>query len=160
MNKYVLSETKQHVMKLRQIGADVNIISSQMVYVSFEINEFVKVAYVYNINKKGRYFLERIKPYPIPVREFTSAKDVYDIIKIDIEQFRNAVKSHHISDFIALNYKFHDTILMFEDIFLYYNLDASTIEEIKESVAKIHKTIAKAKETANRVYFKKEPDNL
>jgi len=102
MNKYVQSETNQHVMKLIQMGADVTVVSGQMVYVSFDINDEIKVSYVYNINKKNRYFLERIRPYPISVKEFETAEDICNIIKIDVEQFRNAVKSHNIHDFIVL----------------------------------------------------------
>nr|HPJ24259.1 hypothetical protein [Bacillota bacterium] len=81
MNKYVDSETNQHVMKLVQMGANVTVVSSQMVYVSFDITEDVKVSYVYNINKKNKYFLERIRPYPLPVRVFDSAEDICNIIK-------------------------------------------------------------------------------
>ncbi|MGE0003535.1 MAG: hypothetical protein AB7S88_03640, partial [Candidatus Izemoplasmatales bacterium] len=94
MNKYVLSETNQHVMKLVQMGANVTVVSSQMVYVSFDITPEIKVSYVYNINKKNRYYLERIKPYPIAVKEFETADDICNIIKIDVEQFKNAVCSH------------------------------------------------------------------
>jgi len=160
MNKYVLSETNQHVMKLVQMGADVTVISSQMVYVSFDITEDVKVSYVYNINKKNKYYLERIKPYPIAVKEFETAEDICNIIKIDIEQFINAVNSHNIQDFIRINSDFHDMILTFEDLFLYYNVDASAFEDIKSHLEDIKLTVARAKEKSKRVYFGKEPDHL
>ena len=54
MNKYVWSETNQNIMRLMQIGANVTVISSQMVYVSFDISDEIKVSYVYNINKKNK----------------------------------------------------------------------------------------------------------
>jgi hypothetical protein len=160
MNKYIESEANQHVMKLRQMGAEVTIVSGQMVYVSFDINDDIKVSYVYNINKKNRYFLERIKPYPIAVREFESADDICNIIKIDIEQFKIAIQSHNIKEFIQINYDFHKTILMFEDLFLYYNIKHDTISTIEEAIDKIHKAIIDAKETSSRVFFEKDPDNL
>jgi len=160
MNKYVQSETNQHVMKLIQMGANIKVVSSQMVYVSFDITEEIKVSYVYNINKKNKYFLERIKPYPISVKEFETADDICNIIKIDIEQFRNAAKSHNIYDFIKINYELHNNILSFEDLFLYYNIDSKTLKEIKTNIDNIHRAITSAKTSSERVYFGKEPDYL
>jgi hypothetical protein len=147
-------------MKLIQMGADVKIVSGQMVYVAFVITENLKVSYVYHLNKKNRFFLERTRPYPMPVREFETADAICDIIKIDVEQFRNAAKSHNIKDFIGINTDFHATTLMFEDLFLYYNVDAKTFLGIKEHLAQIHSLIKDGKESSSRVYFKKEPDNL
>ncbi len=160
MNKYVLSETNQHVMRLIQMGADVQVVSSQMVYVTFDITQDVKVSYVYNINKKNRYFLERIKPYPLPVKEFESAEDICNIIKIDVEQFKNAAKSKNMKDFIETNSELHNILLMYEDLFLYYNVAPETIQGIKKRISQIHMSLADAKATAERVYFKKEPDHL
>ncbi len=160
MNKYVVSETNQHVMKLIQMGAHVTVVASQMVYVSFDISEDIKVSYVYNINKNNEYFLERIRPYPLPVRVFESADDICSIIKIDIEQFKNAAKSHNIHEFIKKNQDFHNIILMFEDLFLYYNTSKETFDQLSLDINDIYETIIKAKETSKRVYFGKEPDNL
>ncbi len=160
MNKYVQSETNQHVMKLIQLGADVTVVSSQMVYVSFDINEDIKVSYVYNINKKNKYFLERIKPYPLPVREFESAEDICNVIRIDIEQFKNAAHSKNIYEFIKTNKDFHKILLQFEDLFLYYNIEPETFTQLKADIDDVFKTIKTAKDKASRVFFEKDPDNL
>jgi len=42
---------------------------------------------------------------------------------------------------------------------LYYNIDHSTFDEIKNDIEDIHQSINKAKEKAKRVYFGKEPDH-
>jgi hypothetical protein len=147
-------------MKLIQMGANIKVVSSQMVYVSFDITDEIKVSYVYNINKKNKYFLERIKPYPISVKEFETADDICNIIKIDIEQFRNAAKSHNIYDFIKINYELHNIILSFEDLFLYYNIDSKTLKDIKSNIENIQHAISGAKASSERVYFGKEPDYL
>lgn len=160
MNKYVRSETNQHTMKLIQMGADIKVISSQMVYVSFQITKNFTVSYVYNINKKNKYFIERIKPYPITVKEFNTAEDVINIIKIDVEQFRNAVKSHNIYDFITINRDFHNIILSFEDLFLYYNIEKENIDKLLSNIKEIKQIIENAKVADSRVYFKKEPEHL
>jgi len=160
MNKYVWSETNQNIMKLMQIGAHVTVISSQLVYVSFDITEEIKVSYVYNINKKNKYFLERVKPYPIAVMEFNTPEDICDIIRIDVEQFKNAVKSHNIKDCIGINKDLHNTILSFEDLFLYYNVNHDNIETIKHYIQKIKEEIHNSKEHSERVFFEKDPDHL
>ena len=160
MNKYVDSETNQHVMKLVQMGANVTVVSSQMVYVSFDITEDVKVSYVYNINKKNKYFLERIRPYPLPVRVFDSAEDICNIIKIDIEQFKNAANSHNIYEFIQKSRNFHNIILMFEDLFLYYNVNPDIFKKLQDDIDDIYTTISDALKSSERVYFGKDPDNL
>jgi len=160
MSKYVHTETKQHTMKLLQMGANVKVISSQMVYVSFDITEDFTVSYVYNINKHNKYFLERIKPYPIDLKEFDSTDDVVNIIKIDVEQFRTAVKSHKIHDFIKINRDFHDIILSFEDLFLYYNIGEQCVEKLLVNVKEIKQTIKDARIPSTRVYFGKEPEHL
>jgi hypothetical protein len=160
MNKYVESESSQHVMKLIQMGADVKIVSGQMVYVTFDISEDIQVAYVYNLNRKNKFFLERIKPYPMPVRSFDTPDAICEIIKIDVEQFKTACKSHNIRQFIDINMEFHNMLLTFEDLFLYYNVKSNTFKDIKNHLDAIHQTILDAKESIDRVYFKKDPDNL
>jgi len=160
MNKYVISETSQHVMKLRQLGASVQVVRSQMIYVVFKFNQDIEVEYVYNINKKNKYFLERIKPYPIPIKEFDTADDIVAIIAIDIDQFKNAVKSHKICDFININKNFHKTMMSFEDLFLYYNVPTKYVSKIKENIKEIDAIIKEATTESVRVFFDKEPENL
>jgi hypothetical protein len=107
MDKYVNSEVNQHLMKLLQLGANVQVVSGKLIYVKFVLSNDVEVAYVYNINKHNKYFLERLKPYKLPIREFDSAADVIEIIKIDVEQFKNACNSHKIKSFISINKDLH-----------------------------------------------------
>lgn len=158
--KYAHSELTQHTMVLKLMGADISTISSEMVYVSFKITDEIEVSYVYNVNRKDKYFLERIKPYPVVVKEFQTAKEVIDLIKLDVEQFRNAVLSHKVSSFIEVNKSLHKSILSFEDLFLYYNVDQEHIDVIQESIDNINAEIKKAAAKSKRVFLKKEPDNL
>ena len=160
MNKYVHSETQQHVMKLIQIGADVNVIRSNMVYVSFILENGVEVSYVYNINKKNRYFLERIKPYPVAVKEFESPDDVVNIILLDYKQFKIAVKSKKIKNFIEINNSLHKTIKAFEDLFLYYNISRPDITEMEKHVQEMNALIKRINMESERLFFEKEPENL
>ncbi|MDK2867634.1 MAG: hypothetical protein PWP51_2496 [Clostridiales bacterium] len=159
MRKLMNAEVMEHTMRLRQMGADVQVINSKMCFVLFQVGE-IDVAYCYNVNKKGRYFLERIKPYPLALREFEREQDVIDIIEIDFDQFRNASKSHNIENFIQINRMMHRTLRKFEDLFLYYNVPPEKADFILEHMREINFEIDKTKASAERVYFRKNPENL
>ena len=160
MDKYVNSEVNQHLMKLLQLGANVQVVSGKLIYVKFVLSNDVEVAYVYNINKHNKYFLERLKPYKLPIREFDSAADVIEIIKIDVEQFKNACNSHKIKSFISINKDLHHTIKSFEDLFLYYNIPTDCVSKLENSLKDIKEAIKKASTESNRIFFDKEPENL
>ena len=156
---YLNVEASQQEMKLIQMGAKVEQINSKMCYIKFLI-EGIPVEYVYNLNKKNKYFLERIKPYPLAVRSFEKVEDIVNIIDVDIKQFRNVVKSKNIEGFFTINKELISTIKKFEDLFLYYNIPVEEVNSLKEKISEIQQQIAKTKETAKRVFFDKEPEHL
>ena len=156
---YLNVEASQQEMKLIQMGAKVEQINSKMCYIKFLI-EGIPVEYVYNLNKKNKYFLERIKPYPLAVRSFEKVEDIVNIIDVDIKQFRNVVKSKNIEGFFTINKELISTIKKFEDLFLYYNIPVEEVNSLKEKISEIQQQIAKTKETAKRVFFDKEPEYL
>ena len=88
MDKYLNSEANQHVMKLVLLGAQVQLVSGKMVYVKFVLENDFQLSYVYHINKNNKYFLERIKPYPLPIKEFATTDEVIDIIKLDYNHIK------------------------------------------------------------------------
>lgn len=157
--KMIGLEASEHQMKLIQMGALVKQLNSTMCYIKFQLDK-IEVSYVYNINKKGKYFLERIKPYPLPIKEFQNEDDVIEIIKIDITQFKNACQSRNLNNFIDISLDLNKSIKMYEDLFLYYNVSKEVNEEIKTLIQMIQKKIIDAKDHSNRIYFEKEPDNL
>jgi len=158
-NKYINAEIMQQSMKLKQMGADVTVINSKLCYISFDLSGF-KVSYVYNVNKKNRYFLERIKPYPLPLREFDSEDDVIEIIDIDLSQFKNAIKSHNIEEFINIARKLDSVFHKFEDLFLYYNLPEAEVKRLSDEILEFDRDIDRIKETSERICFDKEPEYL
>ncbi|MBN2899821.1 MAG: hypothetical protein JXO44_13715 [Clostridia bacterium] len=159
MRKYINAEVMQHSMKLQQMGAKVNVVNSKLCYVSFDVCGFA-VAYAYNVNAKGKYFLERIKPYPLPLKVFEREEDLIDIIRIDLEQFKNAIRSHNINDFIDISRHLSMQLKRFEDLFLYYNIPEDEIKALISHLEKIDDDIERIKGTAERLYFVKEPENL
>jgi len=159
MSRFVDAEIMQHTMKLQQMGAKVQVINSKLCYVNFDISGF-KIQYVYNVNKKGNYFLERIKPYSLPIKECESEQDIIDIIEVDVEQFKSALKSHNIEGFINISRTLNMTLKKFEDLFLYYNIPGKEIDNIVEKLEAFEKEIDDLKMKSERLYFKKEPENL
>ncbi len=159
MKKSIDAEVAFTSIKLGQMGGDFKVINGKTCYVKFNISG-IEIAYVYNINKHGKYFLERVFPYPIAIREFNEEDAVIDLIKIDLEQFRNAAKSHNINEFIEINSRLNQTIKKFEDLFLYYNVPKNEVDTILSWVCDIDNEIEKIKSSAERVYNKKEPEFL
>lgn len=152
-------ETSHNHMSLVQLGADVEIINGKMCYVKFLIND-LEISYIYHINKTGKYFLERIKPYPLPIKEFENEDDVLKIIKVDIKQFENATNSSNIDNFVAINRALNKTIKKFEDLFLYYNVPDYENEIIIKKIKEIQDEINKTANESKRIFFEKEPLNI
>lgn len=159
MRRLINAEVLEHTMKLQQMGAKVSTINSKLCYVDFDLSGF-KLQYVYNINKKGNYFLERIQPYSLPVKEFESELDVIEIIGIDVEQFKNALKSHHAGEFVDTGRALITVLKKFEDLYLYYNIPTESMNCLMGKLKEFETEITNVKITAERLYFKKDPDNL
>lgn len=159
MRKLVKAELALQTMKLRQMGAKVTVINSMMCYVKFDVDGLI-VTYVYNVNKDERYFLERIKPYPVPLRESDSEEDVIDIIEVDLEQFKNVKNKSYIDKFVQINQRFSKTMQRFEDLCLYYDVNEESINKIFSEIDCIDAEIKFAKENSKRIYYKKDPEFL
>lgn len=177
MNKFISAETTIHHMNLIQLGAKVKIVNGKMIYVEFTLENGLKLAYVYHINKNGKYFLERIKPYPLPVKELETPEDVITLIRIDYDQFTNVVKAHiqhekqkngatndtpssNLHMFIDVNRRLHHTMRTLEDLFLYYHLPRGSMATIEDDIDSIERKIQNLVKECDRIYFEKDPDNL
>lgn len=159
MRRLVNAEVLEHSMKLQQMGAKVKVINSKLCYVNFHLDN-MHIKYVYNINKNGNYFLERIKPYQMPVKEFTNEADVIEVISIDVEQFKNASNSHHVQEFIQTSETITNILKKFEDLYLYYNISTACMDKLVQKLDEFDQEIDKTKTNSERLYFKKDPETL
>ncbi len=155
----IKSEISQHTLKLQQLGAKVNVINSTLCYVTFDIYGFV-LEYVYNVNHKGNYFIQRIKPYPLSLEEFDSEKDVVRLIKNDVDKFKNALKCHHIDSFIKIARDINHTFTMFEDTFLNYNIPGEKVDKIHKKIMALGLEIEIIKDNAEELFEKGQGDDL
>ncbi len=152
MKKILDAELSVNTMKLEQKGGKVKIIKSKTCYVKFMVNG-MKLSYVYNINKDGKFFLERVSPYPLPVREFDMEGTVVDLILFDVEQFRNASKSKNIQEFIDVSLQINKTVRSFEHLFLYYNVEKERLTELHNKLNEIKELITDVRESSERIYY-------
>lgn len=147
------------IEELRKLGAKVISIQGIMFYVKFKIKN-TKLSYMYHIKTDNTYYLERIKPYFMTIGDFDSEEDIIDTIKIDLEQFENAMNSKNFNDFIEVDKSITKLVRYFEDLYLYYNVSKDDMNTIKEEVNILLEKILAIKENSQRVYYKKDPDVL
>lgn len=146
-------------MMLRQMGAEVILYHGLQCFVRFRI-EGMEISYAYNINRKDKYFLQRLKPYSMPAGVFENVNDVVDAIKIDVDQFKNALKSKNFEKFIEINKEILKEVRVFEDFFLYYNVSSEVLDEISEDIKKVNEKLRESIEKSERVYFESEPKGI
>lgn len=159
MSMFMRAEATRHEMQLLQLGAKVDQINSMLCYVSFDVAG-TKVSYVYNVNRKDKYFLERVTPYPMHAGVYDTEEDVVKTISVDIEQFRMANVSHVFDLFVQINQDLHHVAQRFEDLFLYYNVPHPYLDAIMAKSAEMQSLIDEAKAKSERVYTKKDPERL
>lgn len=137
--------------QLRLLGAKVEKVSGVVYFVRFELEEGLEVAYTYNINTKDKYFLQRIKPYPIPEGLFSDQEQVVAFIKRDIEKFKNARNSSNFQHFVELAQMMNHLAKDMESLFLNYNVEGKHLEQIIKELNEIRKTIVESKASSTHV---------
>jgi len=142
--------------ELERMGAKVIDVHGTMYMVKFLIKD-IKINYIYHINPDNTFFLERTKPYVIPMGDFETEEDILEIIKIDFEQFKIAMHSSNFKEFIEIDTSITNLVRTFEDLFLYYNVSKKDLDEIRSKTEQVLEKIHEAKNSSKRVYFKKEP---
>lgn len=146
--------------ELKKLGARVLDIQGIMFYVKFILNDNVKLSYIYHLNPDNTYFLERIKPYSMAIGEYDNEEDIVDTIRVDLEQFKNAMNSKNFVNFIEIDNKISKLVRIFEDLYLYYNIEEEDLDKLKDGVYNVLEIIKDIKSHSERVYYKKDPDML
>ena len=145
--------------ELKRLGARVLDIQGIMFYVKFKINS-TKISYVYHLNQDNTFFLERIKPYTCAIGDYDTEEAVVDTIREDIKQFKNAMKSTNFDSFIEVDQHISKLVRLFEDLYLYYNVEKDDLKMVNEEINKVLDIINDVQERSERVYFDKDPDVL
>ena len=146
--------------EFKSLGARVLDIQGIMFYIKFTLKNNIKLSYIYHLNPDNTYFLERIKPYSMAIGDFNNEEDIVDTIKVDLEQFENAINSKNFNTFIDIDHKISKLVRIFEDLYLYYNIKPEDLIKLEGEVYKLLETIMDIRNSSERVYFKKDPDVL
>ncbi len=138
--------------RLRYIGAtDIRKINGILYFIEFQITDNLQVSYSYNINSKNKYFLQRIKPYPIPEGIFEKELEVVNFIEKDIEKFTNAKNSNNFELFLYLTKELNTICYDVEKLFLNYNIDKLDLELLKFKLDDILSLFEKTKNNSPRI---------
>ncbi|MEQ8155045.1 MAG: hypothetical protein ABRQ25_09230 [Clostridiaceae bacterium] len=127
-------------MMLRQIGAQVLSIHGVQCFAKFYINGH-KVNYLFNITPKNKYYLQRIKPYPMAIGDFEDTTSVVKAIENDCRLFKNATQRGNFETFVSVNNKMIETRRNFEDMVLRGNADPEMFDLISRNLDEINKII-------------------
>jgi hypothetical protein len=137
---------------LRQMGAsDVTKIRGLLYFMTFKLSDNVEISYSYNINTKNKYFLQRIKPYPIPQGVFSDEYEIVSFIKKDLQKFSTAMNSSNFNLFLDVARKVNNITSMAEHLFLNYNVNVNQLLRINTELDDILKEIEFAKNTSKEI---------
>ena len=134
--------------RLRYIGATaIKKINGILYFIEFKIDDTLKVSYTYNINSKNKYYLQRIKPYPISQGIFDKEYEIVSFIEKDVKKFINAKKSNNFDLFLKIINELNMINFDIEKLFLNYNIDKTDLEKVKYKLDNILKSF---KDSENR----------
>lgn len=145
--------------KFRDLGCKVVNVQGVMYYVTYTLED-LDISYMYHINPDNTYDLERIKPYVVSAGTLQNEEDVVNIVKIDIDQFKNAKRSKNFGDFIDVDKKISNAVRSFEDLFLYYNISEEDTRLIKDEINQVKKLLKDVKDRSKRVFYDKDPESF
>ncbi|EDS76633.1 hypothetical protein [Clostridium massiliodielmoense] len=152
MDKYMSVQESMLKCQLELLGAKVYKMKGSIRYVEFCIDS-IKFKYIYHVNRKNKYFLERICPYSMPIATFEKEEEIIKIIKDDIAKFRNARNSNKFERFINTNKNLVKIAKSFEDIYLHYNVSKYDLNDIDVEMQKIESKLNKIIKE-NEIVFK------
>lgn len=133
MNKYISVKESMLKFQLEQLGATVFTVKGNLCYVKFTLAD-VKFKYLYHINRKGKFFLERIAPYSMPIAAFNSEEEIINTIKLDINKFKNLENSKKFDHFISLDKDLVQISKAFEKIYLHYNISKHDLKDLDDEI--------------------------
>jgi len=145
--------------EFKKMGGKVIDIQGMMFIVDFNLSQY-NISYVYYLNEDNTFLLDRIKPYFLSIGYYENEEEIVDIIRSDIDQFKNAMNSTNFDQFVEIDNHLAKLVRLFEDLYLYYNIDKSDIIKLDESVNCILDNIKEIMNHSDRAYTKKEPEVL
>lgn len=149
----LLAEQEALDKTLLQMGAQVKTIEGMVCFVRFDIDG-TELFYVYNINAKKQYYLQKVLPYPVGAGIFSNPADVVAYIRRDLALFRNAAKSRTFSCFLETNTKIHKVLHKVEDTFLNYNVPIEEMKRISDVLDAVDAKLSEIRRDSKQIELK------
>mgnify|MGYP000967194873 FL=1 len=74
---------------LKQLGAtDIKVFDSRMHIANFDLGNGLVVSYVFNITRKDKFFLQRMRPYAMVKGKYADQREIIEFIKDDITRLK------------------------------------------------------------------------
>lgn len=132
---------------LKQLGAtDIKVFDSRMHIANFDLGDGFIVSYVFNITRKDKFFLQRMRPYAMVKGKYANQKEIIEFIRDDITRFKLSRNLNDAERYINLAEKTGNLYERLEHIFLHHKVDEAIfdrlnteINELADEVEKIHK---------------------
>ena len=88
---------------LKQLGAtDIKVFDSRMHIANFDLGNGLVVSYVFNITRKDKFFLQRMRPYAMVKGKYADQREIIEFIKDDITRFKMSSQLNNIDKYIEL----------------------------------------------------------
>ena len=146
MNEKLIQE------KLEEMNATkIQKLDSQMYLVNFDLKEDMRISYVFNITREGKYFLQRMRPYSMVHGKFSNEYEVLSFIKHDVEKFQNAANSTNFMKFLEISNKGLQLTEEIENAFMNYNVDGAILDEMNEKMEEVFDQIYLHSDISRRV---------
>ena len=109
---------------LKQLGAtDIKVFDSRMHIANFDLGNGLVVSYVFNITRKDKFFLQRMRPYAMVKGKYADQREIIEFIKDDITRFKMSSQLNNIDKYIELAEKTGSAYERMEHIFLHHKVD-------------------------------------
>lgn len=146
----VSAEQHKLDMLLTQMGGKVKSIHGLLCFVHFYIND-TELFYVYNVNAKDQFYLQKVLPYPVGAGVFSKSKEVIEYIKNDLKQFKNAVHSKNFNSFVNINTNLNNAIHKVEDVFMHNNVQDEKLLQIQKEIEKISQILLEIENESEKI---------
>ena len=119
---------------------------SRMHIANFDLGNGLIVSYVFNITRKDKFFLQRMRPYAMVKGKYADQREIIEFIKDDITRFKMSSQLNNIDKYIELAEKTGKCLrkngnIFFHHFFFFYVFFQFICKVIKFCIKSIHNLV-------------------
>ena len=127
---------------LLQLGASkIKVVSGKQHVVDFDLEGAGKLTYVFTITNEHRYYLQRVRPYPMVQGRFAGVEEIVSFIARDARAFQAARQSKNYQNFVDST---RDALALagdLEQLFLAHNVSPKDLSALREEFSRLRALI-------------------